>query len=311
MRCRTESADCFGIKDESRRRYREEETRETAFAASRLIDNGRAGTLSRVEEVLEYCKDMGYKRIGVAYCFGLKTLVTSFIQLLKENGFDALPVSCTAGGVKEREIDETKTVETVSCNPAGQALVMNRLKPELVIEIGLCLGHDIIFHRQLEIPHTVLVVKDRVYGHAPASYFKEPPEGETGSEKMIDGGTGEIANAVTFLEEMDDTFRMRSPDWLEEMLSFGTAVNIVDVRPKSAYDKSHIKFSINIPLRELPARFAELEKETPAVFVCNGSVMSAYALSFLAMKGYRELYNLSGGFSRWSREEREIEGIES
>lgn len=173
MRCRQKSADCYGVKEQSAERYRTGETRETAFAASRLIDDGRAGTLSRVQEVVEYCKDREYKRIGIAYCFGLEKYARAFSALLKENALDALPVACTAGGVKEREIDERKLVETVSCNPVGQALVLNRLQPDLVVEIGLCLGHDIIFHQHLEVPHTVLIVKDRVFAHSPASYFNE------------------------------------------------------------------------------------------------------------------------------------------
>lgn len=172
MRCRNKSDDCYGVKDHSREVYSEKETFNTALAASELIDNGRAGTLSRVEEVLEYCKIRQFKRIGIAYCFGLTKIAKAFAALLEKDGFNALPVACTAGGVKEKEIDRRKTVETVSCNPAGQALVMNRLKPDLVVEIGLCLGHDIIFHQNLEVPHTVLIVKDRVYGHAPASFFK-------------------------------------------------------------------------------------------------------------------------------------------
>ncbi len=172
MRCRIKSADCYGIKEQSQEVYREDGTFETALAASELIDNGRAGTLSRVEEVIEYCKIREYKRIGIAYCFGLAGIAKAFASLLEKNGMSALPVACTAGGVKEKEIDERKSVETVSCNPAGQALALNRLKPDLVVEIGLCLGHDIIFHQNLKIPHTVLVVKDRVYGHAPASFFK-------------------------------------------------------------------------------------------------------------------------------------------
>lgn len=171
MKCRTESKDCYGIKDSSRQHYAKPEIKDTAFAASRLIDNGRAGTLARAEEVMEYCKDRDFTRIGLAYCFGMTDLAKSFTAYMEQNGLKVLPVTCTAGGVKEKEIDASKSMETVSCNPAGQAEAMNRLKPDLVVEMGLCLGHDIIFHKLLAIPHTVLIVKDRVFAHNPAAFF--------------------------------------------------------------------------------------------------------------------------------------------
>lgn len=39
-------------------------------AAAELVDHGRAGTLSRLEETIEFAKLMDYKRIGLAYCYG-------------------------------------------------------------------------------------------------------------------------------------------------------------------------------------------------------------------------------------------------
>ncbi|MCP4150897.1 MAG: DUF1847 domain-containing protein [bacterium] len=169
MKCRTESKDCYDIKALSTQIYRDEEMNQTAQAASQLIDNGRAGTLSRAQEIIEYCKIRNYKTVGIAHCFGLTPLAKKFSSLLHENDIETLPLNCTAGGVKERDIDPDKTVETVSCNPAGQAHILNKLEPDLIVEIGLCLGHDIIFHQQLKIPFTVLIVKDRIFAHNPAA----------------------------------------------------------------------------------------------------------------------------------------------
>jgi len=33
--------------------------------------------------------------------------------------------------------------------------------------IGLCMGHDILFQREVKADCTTLVVKDRVHNHAP------------------------------------------------------------------------------------------------------------------------------------------------
>lgn len=59
----------------------------------------------------------------------------------------------------------------------GQAQMLNRAKTELNIQMGLCLGHDILFQKHAEAPVTVLAVKDRVLANNPmgvvyGSYWK-------------------------------------------------------------------------------------------------------------------------------------------
>ena len=54
-----------------------------------------------------------------------------------------------------------------SCNPVGQALLLNQCNTELNIIVGLCIGHDILFTQHSKAPVTTLVVKDRVTGHNP------------------------------------------------------------------------------------------------------------------------------------------------
>jgi uncharacterized metal-binding protein/rhodanese-related sulfurtransferase len=284
MKCRSDAKDCYGIKSSSQDKYQVKAIHETALAASGLIDNGRAGTLSRVQEVVAYCKERHFQRIGLAYCFGLSKLASAFGDILKKKGLTVLPVTCTAGGVKERDIDTSKSVETVSCNPAGQAVTMNRMKPDLVVEMGLCLGHDIIFHDLLEVPHTVLIVKDRVFAHNPASSLA----GHTGA-------------AEQFLSAIDDSFRTKKPDWLRNQIQIGTPLTIIDLRNKESFEQGHIPGSINIQLKELPSIFHRLDREKPAICLCNGGIQAAYAVMYLHMKGFNEAYILSGGYSAFSR----------
>jgi uncharacterized metal-binding protein/rhodanese-related sulfurtransferase len=265
--------------------FSDADTNKTAMNASRLIDNGRAGALDRVEEILEFSVSSGYSRIGVAYCFGLKPLAMEFCERLKERGLVPLPVSCTSGAVKEKEVDETKTVETISCNPAGQALVLNRLAPDLVVEMGLCMGHDVIFHSNLKVPHTVLLVKDRVHLHNPVAHFKS-------FKSRMDN----------FVETMDSSFCMKTPDWLIEKLAAGVEIQVIDLRARAAFEKGHIPGAVNMTLKELPRRWRELQKDRPVLFACNGSVQSAYGVAYLASLGFSELHNLSGGMSRWEKE---------
>lgn len=171
LECRKNNKDCYGIHEKSAAVYQDDDINKIALSASSLIDNDRAGTLTRVEEIIEYCKKMEYQKVGIAFCFGIKIIADKFKELLEQNDITALPVVCSSGAVMERTIDPQKTKDTISCNPAAQALILNKIKPDLVVSIGLCLGHDIIFNTMITVPHTVLIVKDRVLNNNPSLYF--------------------------------------------------------------------------------------------------------------------------------------------
>lgn len=136
-------------------------------AAASLVDHGRAGTLSRLQETIVFAKQMNYKRIGLAYCYGMEKEVQQIAEVFRNNELNVRAVSCTVGGISQNEVNPESSFCTVSCNPIGQATQLNRENVDLVIMIGLCLGHDILFQREIKADFTTLVVKDRVHNHAP------------------------------------------------------------------------------------------------------------------------------------------------
>jgi len=164
--CKTKGADCFDLHGISREIYDRDDVHRTIINKSKLVDNGRAGELSRFQEVVEFCQLQEYKNVGLAYCFGMEPVAFDVRDKLMKAGINVVPARCTMGGVKERHIDTEKTTEAISCNPAGQAHFLNS-RADFVIEMGLCLGDDVVFHQELTVPFTVLLVKDRVYNHAP------------------------------------------------------------------------------------------------------------------------------------------------
>ena len=56
-----------------------------------------------------------------------------------------------------------------ACNPIAQAKLLEEAGCELNIVIGLCVGHDSLFIKYAKAPITVLVAKDRIFGHNPAA----------------------------------------------------------------------------------------------------------------------------------------------
>ena len=55
------------------------------------------------------------------------------------------------------------------CSPITQAEILNSEGTEFNIVVGVCVGHDSLFIKYSQAPVTVLIAKDRVFGHNPAA----------------------------------------------------------------------------------------------------------------------------------------------
>lgn len=105
--------------------------------------------------------------------------------------------------------------------------------------------------------------------------------------------------ALLFLETLDNKFRMITRDDLlrkvEENKDYKPI--ILDFRGEKSFNKSRIKGSLNIELKNLPNFINNWNKEEEIVTVCNGSIQSGYAIYFLYMIGFENVSNLAGGYS--------------
>jgi uncharacterized metal-binding protein len=142
-------------------------------AAAQLVDHGRAGTLSRLQELIEFSKLMNFQTIGLAYCYGMENDAVLISNHLRAMGFKVEAASCTVGGLTQSAINHTSNICKVACNPIGQARQLNAKQPDLVVTMGLCMGHDILFNREIKSDTTTLVVKDRVHQHQPSRALVE------------------------------------------------------------------------------------------------------------------------------------------
>lgn len=128
---------------------------------------------TRVEDTIAFAVMMGYKKIGIATCIGLLDETERLSAILRAQGLDPQSVCCKAGSIDKLELglsEEDKVRPNTfepACNPIAQAEVCNRLKTDMNIIVGLCVGHDMLFSKHSQAPVTTLVVKDRVTGHNP------------------------------------------------------------------------------------------------------------------------------------------------
>lgn len=97
------------------------------------------------------------------------------------------------------------------------------------------------------------------------------------------------------------------PGWLEEHRG---EVQIVDVREADEFQGilGHIGGARLMPLGELPAAAATLDKERPVVTVCRSGARSAQAAVMLEKEGFPKVANLAGGMLRWRSQRLPVEG---
>ncbi len=269
--------------------YKKSELAASVKTASKLIDNGRAGKLNRLEEIVEYATLLGYTHLGVAYCYGMEKEAEKLRNYLVSHGFKLTTVSCTVDGLSESQIDMEKNADIVSCNPLGQAHAMNKAKVDFVIIMGLCLGHDVILQKNLQKDFTVFVVKDRVLGNNPVLALNDE------------------VSAGNFLEQLPKDFKIIKIDEFKKKLldpGYIRSAYLLDLRPLSEFKKNRIDGSQQCLLKNLPGQYKELfpDKSKEVIVYCNGGLQSLYAVMFLTMKGYKEVKSLSGGYSRFSEE---------
>ena len=130
----------------------------------------------RVEEIAQFAKKMSYKKLGIASCLGLRHEAETLTTILENRGFDVVSICCKAGAIPKERIGITEEQKIAGpgkwesmCNPITQAEILNREGTEFNILVGLCVGHDSLFFKYAHAPTTVLIAKDRVFGHNPAA----------------------------------------------------------------------------------------------------------------------------------------------
>ena len=145
--------------------------RQTAISAAE-VEAEFYCKMTRVEEIMEFARRMGFHRIGIATCVGLLAEARTAARIFRKAGFEVYGVACKVGAQPKTAIGIPEHCQKVGknmCNPILQAKLLNRAKVDLNVVIGLCVGHDSLFYKYAEALTTTLVTKDRVLGHNPAA----------------------------------------------------------------------------------------------------------------------------------------------
>lgn len=139
------------------------------YRASAAVTTKGIGKWTRVQEAIEFAKELQIKKVGLASCMALIEEMAMVGELFAGAGFTVVSAGCKVGQVQpeDRGFPELKGFKSTTCNPIAQAEILNREGTELNYTLGLCLGHDILFNRHSKAPASTLIVKDRVTGQNP------------------------------------------------------------------------------------------------------------------------------------------------
>ncbi|TYO94892.1 putative metal-binding protein [Geothermobacter ehrlichii] len=124
---------------------------------------------NRLEELIGFCQQMEYKKVGIAMCVGLAREAKTLVKVLSQY-FNVFSICCKNSGISKDDYGMPHIKQDryeATCNPIGQALILNKNQTDINIILGLCIGHDMLFTKYSDAPVTTFAVKDRVLAHNP------------------------------------------------------------------------------------------------------------------------------------------------
>lgn len=139
--------------------------------AAAYVEGTFYSNITRLQEIAEFAKAMGYKKLGLAFCIGLNEEARYISHYYVNQGFEVYSVCCKNCSFAKKEFGlkqvKPELEHEAMCNPKFQARFLEEQGTELYIVCGLCVGHDSVFIANCHAPVTYLVVKDRLLAHNP------------------------------------------------------------------------------------------------------------------------------------------------
>lgn len=98
-------------------------------------------------------------------------------------------------------------------------------------------------------------------------------------------------------------------DWLQHVGTVQSGVKpvLLDVREPWEFQTASVKADdtftlLQMPMRTVPARFMELDRDLPIACLCHHGARSAQVAHFLMQQGFSNVVNVHGGINAWAHE---------
>ena len=95
-----------------------------------------------------------------------------------------------------------------------------------------------------------------------------------------------------------------TPSAFKKLLETSPKAVLVDVRTPGEFERGSITGAINLDFRapDFKDQLAQLPKDQPIFLYCSVGGRSKHSANLLEKMGFREIYDLDGGYTRWARE---------
>jgi hydroxyacylglutathione hydrolase len=90
-------------------------------------------------------------------------------------------------------------------------------------------------------------------------------------------------------------------DELAARLEEDAGLVVLDVRRSPEYAAGHVPGAQNLPLDRVERDAAAFDSSRSTAVICAGGYRSSAAVSLLARRGFRRLFNVVGGMTAWTQ----------
>jgi NADPH-dependent 2,4-dienoyl-CoA reductase/sulfur reductase-like enzyme/rhodanese-related sulfurtransferase len=228
----------------------------------------------------------------------------SFQGVLGTGIFRVFDLTVAQTGLSEREAKELG-IEVVVCHNikpnkpeymGGKEMVIKGIADK---SSGRLLGAQIIGYegvdKRIDVFVTAITFKAKVEDLFHLDLAYAPPFSTTKDPVMYTGMI--LDNAIGQGRPIITT------QMLKELKRSGIKYELIDTRVSAQYDKAHIDTAKNLPHSNLRKMVKDIDHDTVIVTYCNKGVTGNAAQNILINQGFKEVYNLSGGFKQYSIQE--------
>ena len=214
-------------------------------------------------------------------------------SVVKVFEYNAACTGLSAAEIKLRNLNiEFEMVKIIPNDQVGLMPFANVAHFQLIYEIptGRILGAQAIgkgnIDKRIDVIATVIKFGGTIYDLKDLELCYAPP---FGTAKDIVNYAGYVATNL-----MNNDFKQVHCFNIRQLVNSGAC--IVDVREVVEYERSHINEALNVPLSKLRERMSEIPKDLPVYLHCRSGQRSYNAVLALQHYGYKNVFNISGGF---------------
>lgn len=88
---------------------------------------------------------------------------------------------------------------------------------------------------------------------------------------------------------------------LDELIHSGTPYNLIDTRAKKQFDAKHIDTAVSVPHAAIRDELINMDKDVVTITYCNKGTTGNAVQNILLNKGFKKVYNISGGHKTFEK----------